>query len=41
MKKHNFLLLALAFFFVGGLNLQAQELNEILYSPDSWEQDHR
>ncbi len=36
MKKHNFLLLAFAIFFVGGLNLQAQELNEILYSPDSW-----
>ncbi len=36
MKKHNFLLLAFAIFFVGGLNTQAQELNEILYSPDSW-----
>ena len=36
MKKHYFLLLALAIFFVGGLNTQAQELNEILYSPNSW-----
>ena len=36
MKKHYFLLLAFAIFFVGGLNTQAQELNEILYSPDSW-----
>ncbi len=36
MKTTRIYILLALLMIVGGLNMQAQELNEILYSPDSW-----